>query len=438
MSEATAGISRLKRTATTVAVVILRLAVGLTFIISGWAKAVDPWGTVYKISEYLDVWGLDVPASLVTSVSFLLSAWEFVWGALLLLGTYRLVSVLALLLCMAVMLPLSLYIAIASPVADCGCFGDLIKISNTGTFIKNIFITAALVYLLVVNTRVRAILSKHTQWIAGGLLTFYILVIALVGYNVQPLVDFRRFSPGTSLVSSDYDEDERDEEVEYDFVYERDGERRSFSADALPDSTWTFVERILTGGNEGIDDGLTVMVDGEDILPEIISPDGENPLPEQFIVTIPSPDVVDLSFTNLINDLNDYITERGGTLTAFIAGDRASIDRWNDIAMASYDTYQVEPNLVKELARGSAALVYLRDGTIQWKRTLSSIDPSLVGRHATVHTDDVLAPRPEMWLRYTGIILGAALLLLWLVDLFLPRETDTDHPDDNQESENQV
>ncbi len=436
MTTATGDISRLKRTATTVAVIILRVAVGATFIISGWAKAIDPWGTVYKISEYLDVWDLDIPAALVTSVSFLLSAWEFVWGAMLLLGTYRLVSVLSLLLCMAVMLPLSLYIAIASPVADCGCFGDLMKISNTGTFVKNIFITAALVYLLVVNTRVRAVLSKHTQWIAGGLLTFYILVIALIGYNVQPLVDFRRFAPGTSILAGETDSDDGEEDVEYDFIYERDGEKRTFTADALPDSTWTFVERVLTGGNESIDDGLAVMVDGVDILPEIISPDGEHPLPEQFIVTIPSPDVVDISFTNLINDLNDYITERGGTLTAFIAGDRESIDRWNDIAMASYDTYQVEPNLVKELARGSAALVYIREGTIEWKRTLSSIDPALVGRHTTARTGDALAPRPEMWLRYTGLILGAALLLLWLVDLFLPRE-DSEAPT-NEKTEKQV
>ncbi|MDE6581820.1 MAG: DoxX family protein, partial [Duncaniella sp.] len=156
----------LRRRITTVVVVILRLAVGATFIISGWAKAVDPWGTVYKISEYLDVWGLEIPRALVTSVTFLLSAWEFVWGALLLLGTYRRVSVIALLLCMVAMLPLTLYIAVASPVADCGCFGDLVKVSNTGTFVKNVFLTAALIYLLVVNTRGSPVYTPHTQWIA--------------------------------------------------------------------------------------------------------------------------------------------------------------------------------------------------------------------------------------------------------------------------------
>ncbi|MDE6485172.1 MAG: DoxX family protein [Duncaniella sp.] len=411
----------LRRRITTVAVVILRLAVGATFIISGWAKAVDPWGTVYKISEYLDVWGLDIPRALVTSVTFLLSAWEFVWGALLLAGTYRRVSVIALLLCMAAMLPLSLYIAVASPVADCGCFGDLVKVSNTGTFVKNIFLTAALIYLLVVNTRVSPLYTPHTQWIAGGVLTFYILIIALIGYNIQPLVDFRRFSPGTSLMAADDEENPEENDTEYVFIYSRGDESRSFTADELPDSTWTFVERQLVSGSESIDDGMAVMVDGADILPDILAPDGETPLDEQFLVTLPQPSEVDLSFTNLINDLNDYITERGGTLTAFTAGDSAAIARWMDISMASYDIYRVEPNLIKELARGSAALVYVRDGTIVWKRTLSSIDPAATGRHTASRLDQALDPEPEVMLRYINLALGAILVLLWLVDLLLPR-----------------
>lgn len=424
--------TRLRRRITTIAVVILRLIIGVTFIVSGWSKAVDPWGTVYKISEYLDVWNMEIPRALVTSVTFLLSAWEFVWGALLLAGTYRRVSVIALLLCMAGMLPLSLYIAVASPVADCGCFGDLIKISNTGTFIKNIFITAALVYLLVVNIRVRPVYTKHTQWILGGLLTFYIIIIALIGYNIQPLVDFRRFSPGTSLLAAT---DDIDDEAEYSFIYSRDGETRAFTADELPDSTWTFVDRQLESGSETIDDGLAVTVDGADIMPDIIAPDGETPLPEQFIVTIPQPDDVDLSFTNIINDLNDYISERGGSLTAFIAGDSASIARWNDIAMASYDIYRVEPNLIKELARGTSALVYLRDGTVMWKRTLSSVDTSIIGRHTAMRLGETLDPAPHSMLMYINGGLAVILILLWLVDLLLPGEKaveQTPVPDNGQ------
>lgn len=37
---------------------LLRIAIGATFIFSGFTKEVDPWGFVYKIEDYLNVWGI--------------------------------------------------------------------------------------------------------------------------------------------------------------------------------------------------------------------------------------------------------------------------------------------------------------------------------------------------------------------------------------------
>ncbi len=81
-------------------------------------------GSYYKIAEYLDVWGWDVPSALVVLAAFLLGGVEFVCGFLLLLGCYKRAVTWIMLLMMAFMLPLTLYIAVADPVADCGCFGD--------------------------------------------------------------------------------------------------------------------------------------------------------------------------------------------------------------------------------------------------------------------------------------------------------------------------
>ncbi len=411
--------STIRRRVEVCVILILRVLVGLTFVMSGYAKGIDPWGTVYKISEYLDYWDLDIPGALITFATFALSAWEFVWGALLLLGCYRRVSVICLTLVMAFMLPLTLYIVIFDPVADCGCFGDLYVISNTATFIKNIIITAALIYLLAANVRVGAVYTKHTQWIIGGLLTFYLLILALYGYNVQPLQDFRRFAPGTELlkVGEEGDDDSSENEPVYAFVYERDGEQRKFSSDELPDSTWTFIDRILLSGSESAADGFSVTVDGEDILPELIDTEAE-----QFIVTIPDVGKVDISYTNLINDLNDYIEERGGTLTAFIAGDDDTIDYWTDISMATYGVYQVEPNLVRELARGTSALVYLDRGKIVWKRTLSSIDFESASRRSRINIVEALDPKPELTLMRVTSVLIISMLVILAVDYLFRRK----------------
>lgn len=386
---------------------LLRVIVGATFIVSGFSKGVDPWGTVIKVSEYLDVWGWEIPASIVSLGVFVLIGVEFVTGALMLLGCYRRVSVWIMLLMMAFMLPLTLYIAIANPVADCGCFGDFIVLSNGATFAKNVIITAALVYLAIFNTKVSGLFIPYVQWVVGGLLTLYILLVSFVSYNVQPLIDFRRFAPETELLA----EDSEGDEAVFDYIYEKDGEERSFDIDNLPDSTWRFVERNLVSGSLDENDGFTIIVDDEDIAPDVISEDGE-----QFIVTIPDIKKVDISYTYIINELNDFITSRGGSLVALVNSDEAGINWWRDISLASYPIYNAEPTLIKELARGHAALVYLKDGVVKWKRTLSSISYSFVTETPSSRLMDELDPEPLLTLETLTGLFGMALLLIFILD----------------------
>lgn len=56
---------------------IIRLTVGCVFIISGFTKAVDPWGTLYKVDAYLASMSLSVWPNLVVVGVFGLCAVEF-------------------------------------------------------------------------------------------------------------------------------------------------------------------------------------------------------------------------------------------------------------------------------------------------------------------------------------------------------------------------
>ena len=181
--------------------------------------------------------------------------------------------------------------------------------------------------------------------------------------------------------------------------------------DALPDSTWQFVERHLLNGTTDVSDGFTIIEDGEDIAPDVISQEGE-----QFIVTIPDINKVDLSCTYLINELNEFITERGGSLIALVNSDEAGIEWWQDISMASYPIYNTEPNLIKELARGNAALVYLNNGVVKWKRTLSSISYSFVTETPASQLIADLEPQPRFVLETFTFVAGATLLVILFFD----------------------
>jgi hypothetical protein len=52
----------------------------------------------------------------------------------------------------------------------------------------------------------------------------------------------------------------------------------------------------------------------------------------------------------------------------------AEVDHWKDVSMASYPIYYMDDSELKMVARGNPAVVYLEDGAIVWKRTLSSLD----------------------------------------------------------------
>jgi hypothetical protein len=68
------------------------------------------------------------------------------------------------------------------------------------------------------------------------------LVFAL-WFNARhlPMIDYTEFKPGAELFASlDNDYQAMDGKVPT-FIYERDGQRGSFSLENLPDSTWTFV-----------------------------------------------------------------------------------------------------------------------------------------------------------------------------------------------------
>ena len=109
-----------------------RFLLGALFIFSGFVKAVDPLGSFYKIQDYLTAFGIIswFPSYLPLFFGIALSAVEFCVGVFLLLGIRRKVASTLALFLILVMTPLTLYLALANPVSDCGCFGDAWVLTN--------------------------------------------------------------------------------------------------------------------------------------------------------------------------------------------------------------------------------------------------------------------------------------------------------------------
>ena len=155
---------------------ISRIVVGVTFVFSGFVKAVDPLGFTYKIQDYLIKFNLAELLSLALPAAIFFVVAEFALGALLLLGIYRRWSTILIGIMMAFFTPLTLWIAIANPVQDCGCFGDALVISNWQTFYKNILLSVCAVILIVKWKWITPLFSSKTALYAGAfVVTFGIL-----------------------------------------------------------------------------------------------------------------------------------------------------------------------------------------------------------------------------------------------------------------------
>ncbi len=223
----------------TLIVRLVQVLVGLFFIFAGCTKGIDPMGTGLKIMEYLGLAGQTIDLPLATYLAVGLNVLEALLGTLLLLGIGRRWVSIATLVLMVPMTCLTLYIYVAHPVADCGCFGDALKISNGATFWKNVVLLLLLTLLVRHRDALYALRSMSAQVITGAT-----MALVLLSFNIYPLlylptIDFRPYKVGTPI--SHFYDLPADDGMRY--IYERGGEERTLTTDELAtiDSTWTYV-----------------------------------------------------------------------------------------------------------------------------------------------------------------------------------------------------
>ena len=360
---------------------LMRLVVGGLFVFSGFTKAVDPWGTCYKITDYLNAMGMEQWGNTALFLAVALAALEFMVGIAIVVGAYRRSSLVIALLMMAVMTPVTLWLAITDAVPDCGCFGDALHLSNWATFFKNVLLILGLIYLLMFNKSLRGVYGPAVHWMVMAVSFTMVMAVAYYGYFVQPLIDYRPYPVGTRLASMDAagSEDENSED-DFIFIYSRDGVEQEFTIDSLPDEEdgWEYVTRYHARRPQGkviIQNGaspsnIAIMDDeGNDVTIDVLTRN-------RHMVLLLFPDLLQVGVVHsfALNELNDAALVADADVVALTPASAQEIEQWKDISMASYPIYNMDDSELKMIARGNPAVVYLEDGTIKWKRTLASLE----------------------------------------------------------------
>ncbi len=179
----------------------IRVLIAATFIFSAISKAVDPVGGQLKIEEYLNAWGLNFLSPISLTICFIQIAAEALLGFSLLYKIFiKKVSVISIVV-MSIFTLLTLYITLTDSVSDCGCFGEIVNLSNRQTFFKNIILLllTLIIWSIYRKTSLQTtIKSIITAIIFSGI----ILWGAIWSHQNLPLIDATNLCSGTNIPQS--------------------------------------------------------------------------------------------------------------------------------------------------------------------------------------------------------------------------------------------
>jgi len=342
-----------------------RVFVGLVFIFSGFVKGVDPLGFGYKLEDYFIAfhWEFLIPLALFFSI--LLCTIEFTIGAMLLFNLrIKLVSWLLLAMMLFFTL-LTLNDAIYSPVPDCGCFGDFVKLTNWQTFYKNLVLLPLAVVVFSYRKKFRPFAGNSIQWFMAVIFAALFAGFSFYCYSHLPVLDFTEWKTGHKL----YPENPRP--VNYYLVYKskKTGATKEYLSPNYPynDSVWMaeweFVSQRVEDPNEYYGKSL------------IISDTAGNNVTESIIR---NPD-----YQLIINsyDLSKADRKAFATLNAFAA--KANLDNIATAVLVSsqpsdiakfisenklqLDFYTADDIVLKTIVRSNPGLLLMKNGVILQK-----------------------------------------------------------------------
>ncbi|HET7732924.1 MAG TPA: BT_3928 family protein [Paludibacter sp.] len=351
---------------------ISRILLGCVFVFSGFVKAIDPLGSTYKFDDYFRAFGGFFES--FTHISFplaiLLSAIELIIGLNLILKVQFKITTFAALAFMAVMTPLTLYIALKKDlVTDCGCFGDALVISNWATFWKNILFSALVVVILIYQQKIRPYFVPKTQNVLLAAFVAFSVGLSIYCYQHLPLIDFLPYKVGVNIPASMIVPDNAPvDKYETTFIYEKNGQQKEFTLENYPkgDSTWKFVDQKSVLVSEGykpkIHDFSIVTADFEDITEQVLYDAGYTYLFVMYDLNQASEKGAKAG-----EKLYQQSLKTGAKFYALTASSDEDVQAFKQKTGVTYPFCKTDPTALKTVIRANPGLMIIKNGTITGK-----------------------------------------------------------------------
>ena len=346
---------------------LCRIIVALTFIFSGFVKAIDPIGLQYKLQDYLGAIGIPgfLPDWMLLIMAVLLAAVEFCMGIFLLFAIQRRLISKLIVVFMSIMTLITVWLVVANPVKDCGCFGDALHLTNTETLVKNIILLGCSIVIMQRPLAMFRFISESNQWIVINYTIVFIFVCSGLSLYYLPLFDFRPYRIGTNIPRGmEIPKDAEQPLFETTFIMEKGGQRKEFTLNDYPDSTWKFIDSKTVQVKEGYippihDFSVADRKTGKDLTDSVLRHKGYT-----FLLIAPHLERADDSNFGDIDQLYEYAQTYNIPFYCLTASTAKAIQRWRDITGAEYPFCITDETTLKTIVRSNPGLLLLKDGTI--------------------------------------------------------------------------
>jgi len=344
---------------------LCRFLLAGVFVFSGLVKANEIIGTQYKIQEYFVAFGWNdaIRSDIPLYFAIMLCVVEFVLGIHLLFGVWKRLTTNITCLLLAYFTAITFWIAIDNKISDCGCFGEVLTLSNWQSFFKNVILLIAAFFITTNTKSLKPLFHPRMAWFTT--IWSLVSIVSLIVYSSRhlPLIDTSDYRIGTDLNLIDLP-------MHNFYLYSTD-EETDMTDSIVGDKNYTFL-----------------MISNQ--------------------LSLASDDDIDL-----INELYDYCKAKNYGFYAVTASTAVDKDRWEKQTGADYPFLESDDTMLRTLIRANPGLLLLKDGVIIEKFGL--VDwPDLSAYPSTIELQaEMIHNKKLSWIKALGwYLLPFALIFL--------------------------
>ncbi len=350
---------------------ICRIIAGLVFIFSGTVKAIDPLGSAFKFQDYFLAFNLGFLQPLSLPMAILLCSAEFFAGFSVLFNIRQKEGIWLLMILMIIFTPLTFVLALTNPVTDCGCFGDVIHLTNWQTFFKNVILLIPVTILFIYRKKVVPVHGVKRELIIVAGIIFLFVTFSLYNLRHLPVIDFLPYSTGTFIPDKMViPEGKPADTYETTFIYEKDGVQKEFTLENYPadDTTWKFVDQKTVLVSKGylppIHDFVLTTQNNEDITETVLTSEDFT-----FFMICRKLEKTDEQKLNAGFELGSKLLADNIDFLILTASGTDEIRKYNN----SQTVCSVDEITLKTMVRSDPGYMLLRKGTILGKWSWTDI-----------------------------------------------------------------